>query len=131
MVVVKAAGERGLEFAFAKFAQAGAGALLVAGGSIFASQRQAIVALAARDALPAIYGNRDYVAAGGLISYSASVAGAYRQAGIYAGRIFSRAPSRPNCRSCSRPRSSWWSTSRQPRRSASTCHRLCSRAPTR
>ena len=87
MVVVKAAGERGLEFAFAKFAQAGAGALLVAGGSIFASQRQAIVALAARNALPAIYGNRDYVAAGGLISYSASVAGAYRQAGIYAGRI--------------------------------------------
>jgi putative ABC transport system substrate-binding protein len=61
--------------------------LLVAGGSIFASQRQAIVALAARNALPAIYGNRDYVAAGGLISYSASVAGAYRQAGIYAGRI--------------------------------------------
>jgi ABC-type uncharacterized transport system substrate-binding protein len=87
IMVVKAAGQAEFDAAFAKFAQAGAGALLVAGGSVFTSQRQAIVALAARHALPTIYSNREYVAAGGLISYSASVAGAYRQVGVYTGRI--------------------------------------------
>jgi putative ABC transport system substrate-binding protein len=87
IMVVKAAGQAEFDAAFAKFAQAGAGALLVAGGSVFTSQRQAIVALAARHGLPTIYSNREYVAAGGLISYSASVAGAYRQVGVYTGRI--------------------------------------------
>jgi putative ABC transport system substrate-binding protein len=87
VMVVGAADEREFEAAFAKFAQTGAGALLVSGGAFFSSQRQAIVALAARHALPAIYTSRDYVAAGGLISYAASVTAAYRQAGIYAGRI--------------------------------------------
>jgi putative ABC transport system substrate-binding protein len=86
-MVVKAAGQAEFDDAFAKFAQAGAGALLVAGGSVFSSQRQAIVALSARHALPTIYSNREYVAAGGLISYSASVAGAYQQVGVYTGRI--------------------------------------------
>ena len=87
IMVEKAAGQGEFEAAFAKFAQAGAGALLVAGGSVFTSQRQAIVALSARHALPTIYSNCAYVAAGGLISYSASVAGAYRQVGVYTGRI--------------------------------------------
>ena len=87
IMVEKAAGQGEFEAAFAKFAQAGAGALLVAGGSVFTSQRQAIVALAARHALPTIYSNREYVTAGGLISYSASVADAYRQVGVYTGRI--------------------------------------------
>ena len=87
IMVVKAAGQAEFDAAFAKFVQAGAGALLVAGGSVYSSQRQAIVALAARHALPTIYSNRAYVADGGLISYSASVAGAYRQVGVYTGRI--------------------------------------------
>ena len=87
IMVVKAAGQGEFEAAFAKFAQAGAGALLVAGGSVFTSQRQAIAALAARHALPTIYSNREYVTAGGLISYSAGVADAYRQVGVYTGRI--------------------------------------------
>jgi putative ABC transport system substrate-binding protein len=87
IIVMKAAGESEFDSAFVEFAQAGAGALLVAGGSFFTSQRQAIVALAARHRLPAVYGNRAYVAAGGLISYSGSISDAYRQAGLYAGRI--------------------------------------------
>ena len=80
-------GEQQFEAAFDKLLEAGADALLIAGGANFNSQRQAIIALAARHALPTMYTSRDYVAAGGLISYSASVANAYRQAGVYAGKI--------------------------------------------
>jgi ABC-type uncharacterized transport system substrate-binding protein len=87
VVAEKAASGREFEAAFAKFAHARANALLVAGGGLFATHRQAIIELASRHALPAIYSGREYVEAGGLISYAASFAGAYRQAGVYAGRI--------------------------------------------
>ena len=87
IVVVKAATEAELEPAFARIVQAGAGAILVSGGPFFTSRRRTLVALAARHALPAIYDLREFVDAGGLISYSASIVGAYRQAGVYAGRI--------------------------------------------
>jgi putative tryptophan/tyrosine transport system substrate-binding protein len=87
IVVVKVGDEREFDRAFASIMQAGAGALVVGGSPVFTSQRQALVALAARHAIPAIYNVRDYVEAGGLISYSASFTGAYRQAGLYAGRI--------------------------------------------
>jgi putative tryptophan/tyrosine transport system substrate-binding protein len=82
---VRSEGE--FEAAFAGFVQAGAGAVLVTGSPFFTSQRWALVALSARHALPAMYDQRDYVAAGGLISHAASFTGAYRQAGVYAGRI--------------------------------------------
>ena len=87
IVVVKAASERELEPAFATMVQADAGALMVSGGPLFSSERRQLIALAARHAIPAIYDVREYVDAGGLISYAASFTGAYRQAGIYAGRI--------------------------------------------
>jgi putative ABC transport system substrate-binding protein len=87
IVVVKASSERDFEEAFAKIVQAGAGALLVSGSPFFTSQRRALVALAARHAIPAIYDQRDFVVDGGLMSYSASFAGAYRQAGTYVGKI--------------------------------------------
>jgi putative ABC transport system substrate-binding protein len=87
MVVVKISSEREFEGAFAKIAQVGAGALLVSGSPFFTSQRRALVALAARHAIPAIYDQRDIVVDGGLMSYSASFTGAYRQAGTYVGKI--------------------------------------------
>src|SRR5262249_1998301 len=60
---------------------------LFGGGPVLQSRLQDVVALAARHAIPTIYELRDYVEAGGLISYAASQPGAYRQAGVYAGKL--------------------------------------------
>ena len=87
IVVMKVSSEHEFEAAFAKIVYAGAGALLVSGSPFFTSLRRALVALAARHAVPAIYDQRDFVADGGLISYSASFTDAYRQAGTYVGKI--------------------------------------------
>jgi putative tryptophan/tyrosine transport system substrate-binding protein len=84
---VEAGTERQIEEAFTDLAQQGVGALFVGGDSFFFAQRNQIVALAARHAVPASYYTREFVAAGGLMSYVASFADAYRQAGNYAGRI--------------------------------------------
>jgi putative ABC transport system substrate-binding protein len=86
-LIVKAANEREFNAAFATIAQVGAGALLVGGGAAFLNQRRQLVALAARHALPASYVSREYVEAGGLMSYGPSQTDAYRRAGSYAGRI--------------------------------------------
>ena len=78
---------REIETAFTTLVQRGAGALHVGIGAFMLSQRERIVALAARHRIPAIYTWREAVAAGGLMSYAPSIPDAYRQAGIYAGRI--------------------------------------------
>jgi putative ABC transport system substrate-binding protein len=130
IVPVRAASERNLDAAFARIIETGAGAMLFGGGPFLRSQLEKVVALAARHAIPTIYELRDYVEAGGLISYAASFPGAYRQAGIYAGRILKGA-NRPNCRSCNRPRSNWRSTSKPPRHWASPCPTSYSSQPTR
>ena len=67
--------------------QAGAGALLVGGGQAYLSQRRQLVALATRHALPAVYVLREFVEAGGLMSYGSSSTDAYRQIGNYADLI--------------------------------------------
>jgi ABC-type uncharacterized transport system substrate-binding protein len=86
-VLVQVANERDVDAAFTRVLATGADAMLFGGGPVLRSQLQQVVALAARHAIPTIYELRDYVEAGGLMSYSASFPGAYRQAGIYAGRI--------------------------------------------
>jgi putative tryptophan/tyrosine transport system substrate-binding protein len=78
---------RDIDTAFTTFAQRGPSALLVGAGPFLTSNRARLVELAARHALPAIYHQREIVAAGGLMSYGTSIADAYRQTGIYAARI--------------------------------------------
>ena len=63
------------------------GALLVGADPFFNAVRDQIVSLAARHTIPAIYEQRAFVAAGGLMSYGTNLADAYRQAGVYTGRI--------------------------------------------
>ena len=76
-----------IEPAFSKIVQSGARALLVLGEALMFSNRERLVALAARHGLPTSYDQREYVTAGGLMSYGTSITDAYRQVGIYAGRI--------------------------------------------
>jgi putative ABC transport system substrate-binding protein len=76
-----------IDAAVATAVQSGAGALFVGGGAFLNSQRQRLVALAARHKLPTSFIVRENVVAGGLMSYGPSQSDAYRQAGIYAGRI--------------------------------------------
>jgi putative tryptophan/tyrosine transport system substrate-binding protein len=87
LITLDASSEREIEAAFATLVQRGAGALLVGPGAFFNSNRERLAALAARQALPASFSSREAAVAGGLMSYGASPTDAYRQAGIYAGRI--------------------------------------------
>ena len=87
LIILAASDERDLETASATLAQQHADALIALGAAFFLSQRDQIIALAARHKLPAIYQVPDFAVAGGLMSYGASIRDAYRQAGIYAGRI--------------------------------------------
>jgi putative ABC transport system substrate-binding protein len=73
--------------AFGRLVSGHAAALLVTGDALFLSRRDSLVALAAQHAVPAIYSEKLIVADGGLMSYGASITDAYRQAGVYAGRI--------------------------------------------
>ena len=85
--ILNASTESNLGEAFASLAKADAGGLVVPAEPFFDSQRDRLVALAARHAIPAIYGLREYAVAGGLMSYGASLPDSYRRAGIYVGRV--------------------------------------------
>ena len=87
IAVLSAGSEAEIDRAFVTLAEQRVGTLLVLGSAFFTSQRDKIVALAAQYRLPAIYEWREFTTAGGLISYGTSLADAYRQAGVYAGRI--------------------------------------------
>jgi len=85
--VVNASKERDIDTAFANLVENRIGALLVALDPFLDTRREQIVAQAAHYAVPTIYGQREFSVAGGLISYASNFSEAYRQAGVYAGRI--------------------------------------------
>jgi putative ABC transport system substrate-binding protein len=89
--IVKARTEGEIDAAFATLVQLHIDALVVGNDTFFDTRREQLVALASRHAIPAIYGWRQFTLAGGLASYGANVASAYREAGSYVGRILAGA----------------------------------------
>jgi putative ABC transport system substrate-binding protein len=85
--ILNAGTERDLDGAFAKLIQLRVGGLVISGGPFLRSQSEKLAALALQRAVPAIFADREFAAAGGLLSYGAAIADAYRLAGIYTGRI--------------------------------------------
>jgi putative ABC transport system substrate-binding protein len=85
--ILKVATDSEIDTAFTVLARVRAGALVVAPDPLFFSQRKQIVERASRDAIPTIYFARELAAVGGLISYGADLKVAFRQLGVYAGKI--------------------------------------------
>jgi putative ABC transport system substrate-binding protein len=87
LLVLEAGTEREIKNAFAALARERAGALLVGADTFFTSQATLFAVLTARYSIPTIYTSKSYVDAGGLMSYGSSLLDAYRQTGVYAGRV--------------------------------------------
>jgi putative ABC transport system substrate-binding protein len=87
LLILKAVDEFDLEAAFVRAITARAKAFLIASDPNFYAFRHKLISLAAQHSIPTIYFVRDFAVAGGLMSYGASLADAYRQAGVYTGRI--------------------------------------------
>jgi putative ABC transport system substrate-binding protein len=85
--LLKASNESEIDAAFTTLIQVRAGGLVVVPDPFFLSRRDQLPALASRHAVPAIYAWREFATAGGLISYGTSLTAAWRQLGIYAGKI--------------------------------------------
>ena len=85
--VLNASTSSQIDAAFATLARERPDALFVAANAFFASRRVQLANLAARERIPAIYSNRDYVTAGGLMSYGTDLIDTYRQVGVYTGNI--------------------------------------------
>ena len=85
--ILHASSDRDFDAAFATFARLRAGALLVASDPFFFIQREKLVSLAMAQGVLAIYEWREFAEAGGLVSYGTNLTDAFRQAGVYTGRI--------------------------------------------
>jgi putative ABC transport system substrate-binding protein len=87
LIVLRASSDHEIDTAFATIARQASRALVVGVDPSFLDRRDHVIALAARHEIPAIYPLRDFAVAGGLMSYGTDFADAYRQAGVYTGRI--------------------------------------------
>ena len=85
--VLNASTERDFDAIFANPAQLRAGGLVIGSGAFFVARQEQLAALAVRHAVPAVFENRQFVVAGGLMSYGGSLTDAYRMTGVYTGRI--------------------------------------------
>src|SRR5262245_56161479 len=86
-LILNASSENDFEAAFAALTQQRAGALLITGDALFTGHVDRLAALTIRQGIAAVHGLREFAAAGGLMSYGASITEAYRQAGIYTGKV--------------------------------------------
>jgi len=87
LLVLRASTEHEIDLAFASLVQRKIGAVLLASDPFFTVRRSQLAALGTRYAIPIMFDLREYVAAGGLMSYGASLTDGYRQGGVYTGRI--------------------------------------------
>jgi putative tryptophan/tyrosine transport system substrate-binding protein len=87
LIILNARTQQEIEAAFSKLGGLQIGALLVDSDPLFTGLREQIVALTAQQSVPAMHAFREYVEAGGLMSYGASLSEAYRLVGTYTGRI--------------------------------------------
>jgi putative ABC transport system substrate-binding protein len=85
--VLHASTERDFDAVFAKLTELRAGGLVISGDPVFVSGSEQLAALTVRHSVPAVYGSREFAAAGGLASYGGIITESYRLAGIYTGRI--------------------------------------------
>ena len=85
--VLNASTDRDLDEVFAKLKQLRVGGLVISPGALFTSRSEYLAALTVRYAVPAVYDKREFVVAGGLMSYGGNIADSYRLAGVYTGRI--------------------------------------------
>jgi putative ABC transport system substrate-binding protein len=85
--ILRASNEREFSTVFQRVAELRAGGLVIAADVYFSSQAGQLATLSIRDGVPAIYPFREFIAAGGLISYGGSLTEAHRQVGLYVGRI--------------------------------------------
>jgi len=91
LLTVSATNESEIDQAFATFAQHGTQALFIIGDALFTSQREQLVVLAARYAIPTVHTFREFARAGGLMSYGTILVDVYREAGVYVGKILNGA----------------------------------------
>jgi putative ABC transport system substrate-binding protein len=87
LIILKAGHDTEIDSAIAGLAERKVGVLLVSADPLFLARREQLVALVARYAIPSIYEWRQFAEAGGLMSYGINLADAYRQAGVYVGKI--------------------------------------------
>jgi putative ABC transport system substrate-binding protein len=87
IALLTASNKSEIDAAFAMLPGKGIGAMIVGGDPFFNSERELLVALAARYAIPTIYEQREFATAGGLMSYGTNITDSYREMGIYTGRI--------------------------------------------
>ena len=85
--VLRASAERDFDEVFARLAQLRAGGLVIGASAFFVARQEQLAALAVRHSVPAVFENRQFTIAGGLMSYGGSLTDAYRQAGVYTARI--------------------------------------------
>jgi len=85
--VLNASSDSEIDVAFSKLSQSRAGGLVIGGGTFFVSRRERLGMLTVRHAVPTIFQYREFVTAGGLMSYGSDIADAYRLAGLYTGRV--------------------------------------------